>query len=64
MLIVVNKRDGIADVLFEANLAVFGLLTESGFVFAVKGCVLVVLAFDVASDQGKLEETGESGGDQ
>ena len=44
MLLLVDEGDRVADVLLEADLPVFGLLAESGLIFANEGLLVVMLA--------------------
>lgn len=55
MLLVVHEHDGVADVLLEADLMVFGIVVERGLVLADDGLVLIVIASQFAADEGELE---------
>ena len=62
MLLVVDEGDEIADVFFEADLAVIGLLIEGGLVFADEGLLLVVFAVVGAALEGEFKVAAEGEG--
>ena len=61
-LLVVDEGDEVADIFFEADLVVIGLLVEGSLVFADEGLLLVVLAVVGAALEGEFEVAAEGEG--
>jgi len=50
MIVVVDERNGVADIFMVANLMILCILVESGLVLADDGCVLEMFFFKLAPD--------------
>ena len=59
MIVLVDERNGIADVLLETDLPVLSILTQSCLIFTGERLLLVVLALKGTAFEGKLKMAGE-----
>jgi len=50
MIVVVDERNGVADIFMVANLMILCILVESGLVLADDGCVLEMFFLKFAPD--------------
>jgi hypothetical protein len=57
MFLVIDKGNRVADIFFEADLPVVGILVKSRLVFASKWFLLVVFGVFRAADEWEFEET-------
>ena len=58
MLVINHEWNCIADIFFVTNLAVVGLLTESGLIFTDKRFLFIVFTVVRTAFKRKLEEAG------
>ena len=62
--ILMDKRNGIADIFFITDFFIVCVLFEGGFVAAEERLLLVEFGFEVASDERKLEVAGVAEGEK
>jgi hypothetical protein len=57
MFLVIDKGNRVADIFFETDLPIVGILAEGRLVFASKWLLLIVFGVFGAADEREFEET-------